>query len=58
MTGPDGEGSRDARFRSRSGRIVIDPADWNFDYALEVFKRPLPVDFKIRWRVVPHFVDA
>jgi hypothetical protein len=56
-TGPDGEGSGDKKFISRSGRVVIDPADWNFDYCLKVFKRPLPADFKVQWRVVPHFMD-
>jgi len=56
-TGPDGEGSRDQRFVSRSGRVVIDPADWNFDYALKVFKKPLPEGFKVQWKVVPYFMD-
>lgn len=56
-TGPDGEGSGSVRFVSKSGRVVIDPADWNFAYALRVFQRPLPADFHIRWRVLPQFVD-
>ena len=56
-TGPDGEGSGDKKFVSNSGRVVIEPADWNFDYCLKVFKRPLPAGFKIRWKVVPHFLD-
>ncbi len=56
-TGPDGEGSSDKKFISNSGRVVIDPADWNFDYCLRVFKRPLPGNFKIQWEVIPHFMN-
>jgi hypothetical protein len=44
-TGADGEGMAGQRFVSKSGRVVIDPADWNFDYALKVFKKPIPADF-------------
>jgi hypothetical protein len=56
-TGPDGEGTGDKKFVSNSGRVAIDPADWNFDYCLKVFKRPLPANFKIQWKVVPQFLD-
>jgi hypothetical protein len=56
-TGPDGEGSTGERFVSKSGRVVIEPADWNFEYALKVFKAPLPVGFKIQWKVLPQFQD-
>jgi len=37
---------------------VIDPADWNFDYARQVFKTRLVPGFQIRWQVVPRFVDS
>lgn len=30
------------RFVSRSGRVVIEPADWNLAYCVKVFKRELP----------------
>jgi hypothetical protein len=56
-TGPDGEGDRSQRFVSRSGRVVVEPDDWNLDYALKVFKRPIESGFQIRWKVVPMFVD-
>jgi hypothetical protein len=56
-TGSDGEGTSNKKFGSNSGRVVIDPADWNFDYALKVFKKPLPKNFKIQWKVVPYFQD-
>ncbi|HXG62433.1 MAG TPA: SGNH/GDSL hydrolase family protein [Planctomycetota bacterium] len=56
-TGPDGEGNGSERFVSRSGRVVIDPADWNFAYALKVFGRKIDAGFRIRWKVVPFFVD-
>lgn len=57
VTGPDGEGSGAERFVSRSGRVVIDPADWNFGYAIKVFGKRIDVGFQIRWKVVPRFVD-
>lgn len=56
-TGEDGAGSSTNRFVSRSGRIVIEPEDWNLAYCLQVFKRPLAVGQQITWQVVPQFVD-
>jgi hypothetical protein len=56
-TGPDGEGAANQRFVSRSGRIVLEPDDWNLDYCLKVFQRPLPADFQVRWRAVFRGVD-
>jgi hypothetical protein len=56
-TGPDGEGTTGVRFLSKSGRVIIEPDDWNFEYAQKVFRRPIPAGFQIRWQVVPHFVD-
>ncbi len=31
ITGPDGSGSSTTRFRSTSGRVVIEPSDWYWD---------------------------
>ena len=57
-TGPDGEGRSGARFVSRSGRIVIEPEDWNVAYALMLAQvQPVPDRFTVSWSVVPHFVD-
>jgi hypothetical protein len=56
-TGPDGEGVSTDRFVSKSGRVVIDPADWNLAYASTVSKEILRDGFKIQWEVVPRFVD-
>ena len=60
-TGSDGTGrfqtNSPAKFVSNSKRIIIDPGDWNFDYALRTFKRPLPPGFQIKWKVVPHFAN-
>jgi hypothetical protein len=55
--GPDGEGTSAERFVSTSGRIVIEPGDWNLEYCLQVFKRPIHSGFKIEWQVTPQFVD-
>lgn len=57
QTGPDGEGVSTERFVSRSGRVVIEPGDWNLEYCLQVFKRPINTGFKIEWKVVSQFAD-
>jgi len=56
-TGPDGEGVSTNRFVSKSGRIVIEPADWNLGYAMKVFKRPLPEKFAVTWKSILHGQD-
>lgn len=57
-TGPDGSGRSDQRFVSNSGRIVIDPADWNVEYSLSLPGiKPVPAQFTVRWQVVPYFQD-
>ena len=57
-TGPDGEGRSDARFVSPSGRIVIEPEDWNVSFALMLAGvKPVPERFTVTWSVVPYFVD-
>jgi len=57
-TGPDGEGRSDRRFVSRSARIVIEPEDWNIEFALMLAQvKPVPDHFTMTWRVVPRFVD-
>ncbi len=57
-TGPDGEGASDQRFVSKSGRVVIEPADWNVDYSLALPGiKPPPTRFAVHWNVVPLFQD-
>jgi lysophospholipase L1-like esterase len=57
-TGPDGSGRSDRRFVSNSGRIVIDPADWNVEYSLALPGiKPVPGKFTVHWKVVPYFED-
>ena len=57
-TGPDGEGSSDQRFVSNSGRIVIEPQDWNVEYSLALPGiKPVPEKFTVKWSVVPSGVD-
>lgn len=58
LTGADGAGSSEQLFVSNSGRIVIDPADWDVEYALTGLPRiPIPDNFVVNWRVEPYFVD-
>ena len=57
-TGPDGDGASDARFVSRSGRVVIEPEDWDLEYALALPGiKPVPQTLTVHWSVIPHFAD-
>ncbi len=58
VTGPDGSGSATNRFVSKSGRIVIEPDDWNLAYGRKVFKRALPEGFTVTWKAEPRFVET
>jgi lysophospholipase L1-like esterase len=58
VTGPDGAGEVGQAFRSNSGRVVLDPKDWNLDYCKAVFKRPLPLPFDIKWKTYVQGVDT
>ena len=57
-TGPDGRGTAKERFVSTSGRVVIEPDDWVFEYCRRVSKKRTPDGFKVRWKVRPLFVDV
>jgi len=58
-TGPDGEGRSDARFVSKSGRVVIETNAWNVTYALNLAGiKPMPEKFDVKWKVEPRFVDG
>jgi hypothetical protein len=57
-TGPDGEGRSDARFVSKSGRVVIETNDWNVTYALSLAGiQPVPAKFLVKWQAEPRFLD-
>ena len=56
-TGPDGAGEVGQKFVSNSGRIVLEPGDWNLDYCLKVFGPRLKEGFEVKWQVKPAFVD-
>ncbi len=57
-TGADGAGRSDARFVSKSGRIVIETNAWNVAYAMSLARvNPVPDQFEVKWRVEPHLVD-
>ncbi len=55
VTGEDGNGASNAPFVSRSGRVVIEPADILFNKIKETFKTTTPVGFKVYWSVAPVF---
>ena len=57
-TGADGEGRSDARFVSKSNRVVIETNDWNVAYATSLAGiKPVPEQFTVKWKVEPRFVD-
>jgi hypothetical protein len=69
VTGPDGEGTADEPFVSKSGRVVIDPKYWNMAYSFGLMQGPwakdknkppfvLPQQIVATWKVVPFFTDT
>ncbi len=57
VTGPDGAGRANEKFVSDSGRIVIEPEDWVFEYDRRVGKKDAPDGFAVRWKVALMGVD-
>jgi hypothetical protein len=57
-TGYDGRGVSTERFVSKSGRVVIEPADWTLVRALKLLHSPTPRGFEVRWSVLPMFADV
>jgi hypothetical protein len=57
VTGPDGKGDGKHKFLSNSGRLIIDPEWFTLRTSCQVFKKPIPVGFKVTWRVTERFVD-
>lgn len=51
VTGPDGSGNAGERFVSNSGRVVIEPDDWVFEYDRKVSSKPAPDQVVVRWKV-------
>ncbi len=51
VTGPDGSGNAKQKFVSNSGRIVIEPEDWVFEYDKKVSNKKAPDGFKVHWNV-------
>ena len=61
-TGFDGEGHSSKKFVSKSGRVVIDPKDWNIEYGMKVNpsggKKVLAGNYKFSWKVLPMFKNS
>ena len=57
VTGDDGSGVSTNRFVSNSGRVVIEPEDWNLTYCIKVFNRRLPANHTVTWRAVMRGLD-
>ena len=59
QTGADGEGTSNERFVSKSGRVVIEPGDWDVKYALDLPGiKTVPDNFTVKWQTVAHFSDT
>ena len=58
-TGKDGKGNNQKLFVSNSGRVVIEPQDWNLmPYSPASVKAQKLKDIDISWRVMPFFKDT
>lgn len=57
VTGPDGEGVNTERFVSNSGRVVIEPSDFNAPWQFQYSKKSLPPGFCVTWKNLPLFAD-
>lgn len=50
VAGDDGAGRTSERFVSDSGQVVIEPADWDLEYALALAGvHPVPEQFSVSW---------
>ncbi len=56
-TGFDGTGSSKLPFVSRSGRVTLNPADYDIERSFGLHKIPMPPDWQIRWSTLPRFID-
>ncbi len=50
LGGPDGSGTADAAFASPSGRVTLQPGDWNLAYAMQVAKKGVPEGATFQWQ--------
>jgi hypothetical protein len=57
VTGPDGRGTSRQKFTSRSGRLMIDPKRFSFAIGHQHSKKPVPIGFKVTWKVYGTFLD-
>ncbi|MGE4488696.1 MAG: hypothetical protein AB7E95_04020 [Kiritimatiellales bacterium] len=58
VTGEDGEGWSTERFVSRSGRVAIEPSDWQIEWILQYKKAALPAGFQVKWNSYPLFTST
>lgn len=58
LTGDDGEGSSDAPFVSRSGRVALEPRDWYVREAFGITRQRPPEGFEVRFRAMLRGVDT
>jgi hypothetical protein len=50
VTGPDGEGTQEKFFTSKSGRISFDPAEFTFAAAVGQTKKPFPDEVTVTFQ--------
>ena len=59
VTGQDGEGWSTNRFVSTSGRVVLEPEDWNITYCVAAHNhQPLPENQVITWQATLRGLDT
>lgn len=57
-TGPDGEGTSEFEFLSKSKRVSILPTDWNFEFVRKQFGVSLPSQCEVKWGTILQGTDA
>lgn len=57
-TGENGVGTSTERFVSKSGRVVIEPTDYGVNRAYKLRHQLTPVNFEVKWSVIPQFTDT
>jgi hypothetical protein len=57
LTGPDGNGNSLEPFISKSGRVTINPKDFDIARSYGLHKIAMPNDWQVRWTSLPRFQD-
>ena len=57
LTGLDGAGKSTEKFVSKSGRVILEPGDYDVERSFGLHKIAMPGSWQIRWSTLPQFID-